>query len=234
MKVYINKYRNHWLSPYTILKAVCFWEKDEDVIYNLNDDPNNKYEKWANRLEPISVALQKFLDFVHPKIDYVKIDYWDTWNMDNTLSPIILPMLKQLRKTKHGSGFVDLEDVPEYLRCTTTEDYDSQACFDFYNEHKVKEGDRDIHARWNWVLDEMIWAFEQMCDDDNDKQFHSGKHDMKSVACEWDENGKPTMFTFEEGPNHTAKFDREGYENHHARINNGLRLFGKYYHNLWD
>ena len=205
MKIYINKYRNHWLSPYTILEKVCFWEKDKDVIYNLKDNPKNKYQKWVDRLEPVCVGFQKFLDIVHPKIDYVKIDYWDIWNMDSTLAPIILPMLKQLREDKHGSGIVDLEDVPEYLRCDTTEDWDDQKCFDFYREHEVKEGDRDIHARWNWVLDEMIWAFEQLCDYDNDKEFYHGE-----------------------------KFDVKGYEKHHERINNGTRLFGKYYRNLWD
>jgi hypothetical protein len=205
MKIYINKYRNHWLSPYTILEKVCFWEKDKDVIYNLKDNPKNKYQKWVDRLEPVCVGFQKFLDIVHPKIDYVKIDYWDIWNMDSTLAPIILPMLKQLKEHKHGSGIVDLEDVPEYLRCDSTEEWDDQKCFDFYREHEVKEGDRDIHARWNWVLDEMIWAFEQLCDYDNDKEFYHGE-----------------------------KFDVKGYEKHHNRINNGTRLFGKYYRNLWD
>ena len=205
MKIYINKYRNHWLSPYTILEKVCFWEKDKDVIYNLKDNPKNKYQKWVDRLEPVCVGFQKFLDIVHPKIDYVKIDYWDIWNMDSTLAPIILPMLKQLKEHKHGSGIVDLEDVPEYLRCDSTEEWDDQKCFDFYNEHEVKEGDRDVHARWNWVLDEMIWAFEQLCDYDNDKEFYHGE-----------------------------KFDVKGYEKHHNRINNGTRLFGKYYRNLWD
>lgn len=31
----------------------------------------------------------------------VKIDKWDTWNMDTTLAYIILPMLKQLKETSH-------------------------------------------------------------------------------------------------------------------------------------
>ena len=234
MKIYISKYRNHWISPYTILRTVCFWEKDEDVFYNLDDDPNNKYQKWVDCLDPICVGLQKFLGFVHPRIEYIKIDKHDTWSMDSTLAPIILPMLKQLKATKHGSGIVDLEDVPEHLRCNTHEEWEDQECFDFYHEHEIKEGECDIHARWDWVLDEMIWAFEQICEDNNDAQFHSGVHDMKSVPCKWDENGKPTLYTFEEGPNHTAKFDIEGYQKHHDRINNGTRLFGKYYRNLWD
>ena len=234
MKIYISKYRNHWISPYTILRTVCFWEKDEDVFYNLDDDPNNKYQKWVDRLDPICIGFQKFLGFVHPRIEYIKIDKHDTWSMDSTLAPIILPMLRQLKATKHGSGIVDLEDVPEHLRYNTHEEWEDQESFDFYHEHEVKEGECDIHARWDWVLDEMIWAFEQICEDNNDAQFHSGVHDMKSVPCKWDENGKPTLYTFEEGPNHTAKFDIEGYQKHNDRINNGTRLFGKYYRNLWD
>lgn len=234
MKIYISKYRDHWISPYTILEKVCFWEKDKDVFYNLEEKDDHKYEKWVNRLEPISKAIQKFLDFVHPKINYVKIDRWDTWSMDSTLAPIILPMLKQLRETKHGSPLVDLEDVPEELRCITHEDYDDQQSFDWYHEHKVEDGKYDIHARWDWVLDEMIWAFEQLCDDDNDAQFHTGVYDTKSVPCNWDENGKPTMYEMVKGPNDTHVFDSEGYEKHNERIANGLRLFGKYYRGLWD
>jgi hypothetical protein len=28
--------------------------------------------------------------------------------------------------------------------------------------------------------------------------------------------------------------DKEGLEKHQDRVDNGLRLFGKYYENLWD
>lgn len=232
MKVYISNYRSHWLSPYTILQRVCFWEKDKNEIFNLDDDPNNKYQKWVDLLEPICVGIQKFLDLVHPRIEYVKIDKFDTWNMDRTLAMIALPMLKQLKETKHGSQIVDLEDVPEYMRTTTTTEYDSQQCFDFYKEDK-EERNYDIHGRWDWVLDEMIFAFESRFNDWDSKYF-SGNYDMKSVPCQWDENGKPTLFTFEEGPNHTSKFDNEGYQKENERIQNGFRLFGKYYNGLWD
>jgi hypothetical protein len=43
MKIWISNYRNHWISPYTILTKICFWEKDIDHIYNLNDKPDNTY-----------------------------------------------------------------------------------------------------------------------------------------------------------------------------------------------
>ena len=226
MKVFLSKYRDHWISPYTILEKVFFWREidyDEPIIVKLN-----------KILEPFSVALQKFLDIVHPRISYVKIDRWDTWSMDSTLAEIVLPMLKQLRDTKHGSQIVDLEDVPESMRTIDHEEWDSQFCFEFYHEPDLQKIQCDLHDRWNWVMDEMIWTFEQLVDDDNDSQFHSGNWDMESVPCEWDENGKPTLYNMKEGPNHTAVFDSEGYKKHQERIANGLRLFGKYYRGLWD
>jgi hypothetical protein len=223
MKVYISNYRNHWISPYTILKTVCFWEKDDDVFYDLEDTGKGKYVKLVNFLDPICVAISKFLDFVHPPINYVKIDYYDTWSMDRTLSPIILPMLKQLQKDKHGAPFVDDVDVPEELRSTSA-------------PPKENEWDTDENhfKRWDWALEQMIWSFEQLNDDDNDAQFHTGVHDVKSVPCKWDENGKATLYEMKKGPNDTSHFDGEGYKAHHEKIQVGLTLFGKYYRNLWD
>jgi len=223
MKVYISNYRHHWISPYTILEKVCFWEKDKDVFYDLEDTGKGRYVKWVNFLNPICVAIQKFLDFVHPKINYVKIDYYDTWSMDQTLSPIILPMLKQLQKDKHGAPFVEDEDVPEELRSTSA-------------PAKENEWDTDDNhfKRWDWALAQMIWSFEQLNDDDNDAQFHTGVHDKKSVACAWDDNGKATMYQMVDGENDTSHFDADGYKAHHEKIQVGLTLFGKYYRNLWD
>ena len=47
-----------------------------------------------------------------------------------------------------------------------------------------------------------------------------------------DEN--PKLKRMEHGPNHTYVCDYEGIMKVHERIDNGLRLFGKYYRNLWD
>jgi hypothetical protein len=223
MKVYISKYRYHWLSPYHILEFVCFWEKDNDVFYNHEEKPGNKYDKWVNFLNPICQGVQKFLDFVHPKIDYVKIDRWDTWSMDHTLGLIALPMLKQLQASKHGAPFVDDEDVPEELKSTSA-------------PAKENEWDTDDNhfKRWDWVMDEMIFAFEHHLNKDWEEAYRSGEFDHKTVACEWDENGKAKMFRSEEGPNHTYKCDYDGMKIVADRIRNGFKLFGKYYQNLWD
>lgn len=223
MKVYISKYRDHWLSPYTILEKVFFW-KDSDYI----DYKKPWVNTWVDRLQPFCEALRKVLDFIHPKVNYVKIDYWDTWSMDSTLSPIILPMLKQLKATKHGSGFIDMEDVPEYLRTTTTEDYDSQQTFDFYEEN-VPEGG-DIHARYDWVLDEMIWAFEQLTNDKNEDQFWKERPEIDLEEYPEDEGKETVPLRWKK----EGVCDWDGLRKHQERIQNGCRLFGKYYQTLWD
>ncbi len=202
MKVYLSKYRYHWISPYTVLEKVFFWreiEYDEPII-----------DKWSDRLTPICQGIQKVLDFIHPKINYVKIDRWDTWSMDYTLSHIIVPMLKQLKETKHGSPFVDDEDVPEELKSTSA---------------PPKENDYDIDEnhfkRWDWALNEMIWAFEQNLDDKSEEKFFD--------HAEWDEKEKDF------GKNlHKIKIDQVGLKAHQDRKANGFRLFGKYYQGLWD
>jgi len=202
VKVYLSKYRYHWISPYTVLEKVFFWREidyDEPII-----------DKWSDRLTPICQGIQKVLDFIHPKINYVKIDRWDTWSMDYSLSHIVVPMLKQLKETKHGSSFVDDEDVPEELKSTSA---------------PPKENDYDIDEnhfkRWDWALNEMIWAFEQNLDDKSEEKFFD--------HTEWDEGEKDF------GKNlHKIKIDQPGLKAHQDRKANGFRLFGKYYSGLWD
>ena len=217
MKVYIGGYRNHWISPYIILEKVFFWR---EINYN---EPI--IDKWADRLKPLCEAWQKFLDFVHPEINYVKIDRYDTWSMDHTLAKIVLPMLKQLHESKHGAPYVDDKDVPKGLGLRST-------------EAPAKENEWDTDAnhfkRWDWVLGEIIFAFECKVDDSWEEAFRSGEFDQKTVACAWDEIGKATMYKWEDGPNHTYQCDYKGMEKVQTRIKNGFVLFGKYYQNLWD
>lgn len=233
MKVYLSKYRNHWLSPYTILEKVFFWRKidyDEPIIEKLN-----------GILEPVSRSIQFVLDKVHPKVDYVKLDKWDTWNMDTTLAKIALPMLKQLKATKHGSPLVDLEDVPEHLRATSHSDWDNNRTFHFYDNTDADGNDIDYemtHRRWEWVLDEMIFAFEHKLDDSWEEEFRKGKIDIKWVPVDKDGNEVPKseakLMKMADGPEHTYECDYEGMNKVYQRISNGFRLFGKYYEGLWD
>ena len=52
----------------------------------------------------------------------IKIEPFDTWNMDHTLALIIHPMLIQLREATTAAPFVEDEDVPENLRRSEEEE----------------------------------------------------------------------------------------------------------------
>ena len=138
----------------------------------------------------------------------VRIDKWDTWSMDSTLAHIVLPMLAQLKATKQGAPGVDNADVPKELRMSKKD----MAQF-------AKDGSTDdkFFKRWDWILDEMIWAFNQKCRDDWEGDFYEYKDDNTErfgLKLVWE--------------------DREGRKAHQERMSNGFKLFGKYYENLWD
>ena len=145
----------------------------------------------------------------------IRIDPWDTWSMDHTLADIILPMLKQLRKTQHGAPMTDDEDVPEHLRSTNA---------------KPKENDWDTDEfhfkRWDWIMKEMIWAFNEHAKD-RDPNFCLVKPKYKRVKKEGEDWCE--LVTVREGV-----YDMVKMKAYHERKKNAFRLFGKYYQNLWD
>ena len=103
----------------------------------------------------------------------------DVISADSTLAYVIVPVLSALKASGHTRAHVDKQDVPCDMH-----------------------GNIDDH--WNWVLDEMIWAFTQinldweMQFDDND-----GIHSKRA-------------------------------QHHRLRMKNGFRLFGRYFEDLWS
>ena len=204
----MNKPKNSWISPYEIVEKIIFWREidyDEPLVENII-----KY----TQLGLFCSILFDIRRIFERDIRYVKIDKWDTWSMDSTLTPIILPMLKQLKKDKHGAPHVDNEDVPPALR----------------NRKVSKNGetDKNYFKRWDYVMDQMIFSFTELNKPDWTDQFYTGKIDHIWVKKD---DGD---YQLKKGPKHTLKFDRKGHDKHYARIQNGLKLFGKYYMALWD
>jgi len=144
----------------------------------------------------------------------VRIDRWDTWSMDHTLAPIILPMLVQLQETKHGAPMVEMLDVPKELRATKKQ----LAAYG-------KTGDVDPHhfERWDWIMGEMIWAFEQKCRDNWEGDYY----EYRELGIEEDKGDN--LFGIK-----LVWEDREGQKAHQERMTNGFKLFGKYFEHLWD
>lgn len=146
----------------------------------------------------------------------VKVKYhnYDTWSLDHTLALIILPGLQQLKDTNHGYAGVDRDDLPfAWLKDASGED------------------------QWEWVMEEMIWAFSEIANDyPEEETFHSGVHDIvwTKVNAQGDEDPEGKYSRMDHGPNHTFNIDFEARKAYDDRIQRGLILFGKYYRNLWD
>lgn len=244
MRVKIGPYKN-WFGPYQLAEALCFWVKETPDEYGTPTKPEwvHKFGEWLahgnapdeghlpksqrlhyDRPETRLYKLMQWIETKRKRKVEIHIDKWDTWNMDRTLAMIVLPMLKQLNETKHGAPCVDDEDVPEHLRSTVA---------------PLKENEYDTDGnhflRWDWVLNEIIWAFEQHQPDcDWEQQYYSGDHDLYWEVSDKNDQGKATMYQMKHGPDDTWKVDNDGLKAHQARITNGFRLFGKYYQNLWD
>lgn len=167
----------------------------------------------------------------HRKIK-VRIDNYDTWNMDSTLALLILPMLKQLKNTKHGSPFVDLEDLPEHMQTTGFDDTSSQYNLDFGNNEEYTSKSWALHeSRWDWVLNEMIWTFEQIQPEcDWEAQYTKGESELDFTEYPEDVGKDVVPVRWKK----KAEYDWEGMHAHQARITNGLRLIGVYWQGLWD
>ena len=142
-------------------------DKKHDYLWGEEDQ--TKFTRLIEKLEDILQTLvnpiNKILDKRKRKVK-IKLHDYDTWGMDHTLALIILPMLKQLKETKHGSPWVDDEDVPDNLGIRTTDETPK--------EHDPW-GD-NVHKRWDWVMDELIWTFTALQEDDYDMSIEEEKH----------------------------------------------------------
>lgn len=215
MKVYIGPY-SHWFQPARWYKDWIFW------AYGFNGDDTridiDKYEACRKNLSNSWVYnalrdIEVWVDSRFKRKINIKIHNYDVWGMDHTLALIILPMLKLLKKKKQGSPFVDDDDVPEHLRSTTCEPVQEW------------EADANTHKRWDWCIDEMIWGFEQILNDEATSQFHFDLDPAKPR----DEPG----ISFEESMRRGG-WNKEGAVAFQHRKNKALTLFGKYFEALWD
>lgn len=188
MYVKIGPYKNWW-GPYQIadlLQYVGFSEPRTQQIGRWLADTS-----FADLCEWIHARRKRTVK--------VHIDDYDVWGADHTIALIALPLLKRLKEKKQGSPHVDDEDVPEHLRSTNAKPL---------TEEETNSGhpDNNFHPRWDWVIDEIIWGFENMiAEDAGEIDFHKD-----------------------------GKYDLEGYKKFQDRIQNAMCLFGKYLQGMWD
>ena len=206
----MGPYRSRWVSNihtnYMERKYGAYW-----------DESNTKFElfleKTGDTIQWIyNNTINLYLDSREPQKKTIRIDNYDVWGMDQTLAEIIHPMLVKLQGQKHGSPWVDDADVPEKLKSTSAP-----------KPKSVNDVDDNHHKRWEWVINEMIFAFDLSRRDWTMDYYDFEKLDKDHP--EYDDHLFGMKMDF------VKVDDRREVQ---ARIVNGRRLFAKYYENLWD
>lgn len=144
------------------------------ILLFWKDAESDTVEKFTEFLRKFKIIkwLEKKSDEKERKIK-VEVHDYDIWSLDSTLAEIIYPALKLYRSKLNSYHTIDEWDIPTNYT-----------------------GNRsDANEVWLFIIDEMIWAFEQY---------------VNGNIFEYDDSDR------------------------YIRLENGLRLFGKYYTALWD
>jgi len=148
VKVYIGPYVNY-IGPYQIARLLRWVGVSENTC--------DRIGKWL-----AETWVDDVCQWIHDRRDRrvkVVLHKYDTWNCEVTLAYIAVPLLKQFREKTHSSPLVANEDVPPELRGPFREHILSAA-----QGINKPDDDPHFHARWTWVLGEMIWSLEQILD----------------------------------------------------------------------
>lgn len=229
MKVYIGKYPNNWWFTREWAEAIHARRHGKEWGFQVEEEEYDWVDRAVDRFadwwqDVLNATINPIMRRLRKRRISVRIDPSDTWSMDHTLALIIHPMLIQIRDTKHGSPYVDPEDVPEIGKG---------------EEISFGHSDDLVHDRWDWVLNEMIWAFEQVLDDEDEgmKNYYVPYEEDEEVGrMGWknEKTGEMTYMQTEEQARKMGRFDFDLYDAYNNRIKRGLTFFGKYYRGLWD
>ena len=159
---------------------------------------------WLNERDWL-MSFESWFENRHKRKLVVRIDEWDSWDCAHSLAIIAAPLLKQLQATQPGAPFTDDEDAPPEFASTAPP----------INPDAVHGScDPNHHPRWEWILGEIVFAME--C--------------LAQPGDEWENR----FYDFDKSYGDPGFCDREGLKKVNERVNNGCRLFGKYFRALWD
>lgn len=143
------------------------------------------------------------------KIVVKNITRSDTYSLNSTLAEVILPALKKFKEDcTEWAGYPcqfegDNPDIPEDLK------------------------DADGLTKWKWVIDEMIFAFEQELDDTEKDKYYDHSE------CSYMKDDEPFDVDNFMDDLKRIKVDWDGLRKYNERVQRGFEFFGKYYQNLW-
>ena len=195
MKVKIGPYLNWW-GPYQIFKLFTKLGFSEDTT-----------DRWAKDCPIWFANLCQWVHDRRKRTIKIKLDKYDTWSMDSTLALIIIPMLKQLQRDRHG--------IPGAM----------------FENDQMTEGDyyKAAEEKWDNIVRHMIWSFEQILEEEHDAfVIIEGKLDLDKYPEDEGKDRIPLRWERE----YEMRWD--AFHAYHGRIQEGLDLFGKHYRSLWD
>ena len=157
-----------------------------------------------------------------------KIKDKDCWNLAESLGEIILAYLKQFKGMKRMGYPVQIltnKEIKDRERTSITE------------EKKWDRMDNIAVKRWEKILDDMIFSFEYIVDEE---KFVSLPEDLPDIFLK-DEDASLDEFNDHLNKTLESWHDYPSYNEYkktqaecEKRCNKGLKLFAKYYRNLWD
>jgi hypothetical protein len=89
-----------------------------------------------------------------------------------------------------------------------------------------------FHAQWSWIIDQMIWSFEQEVSEENEYDHYYDPYEPGEF--EQEEKDAEDSILDREFRMKMGKFNAEKYKAFVERKQLGFTLFGKYYQSLWD
>ena len=200
----------------------CFIDDNDTGIewYRINKfwDPIFDKIPYSWRIHSKFCDIRSYIKVTYQRLRYGVADR-DCWSLTHTFSKYILRHLKHFKKMRrHGVPSRlcgDMDDI-QGLTCINTSEFGSK--------------------RWEQILDEIIWTFEYMCDED---KFNPMSDELVyELACKHREHSQDIV-----GCLGREKSDREKMlwynyliksEALNKRKQNGLLLFAEYYDDLWD
>lgn len=91
------------------------------------------------------------------RIINVQVDEWDTWNMDQTIALMVLPLIKKYKEEMESRGMC----FPGSLYSQVRESYNPDQN-EILSEEELEELVRDTCGNlWNEYVEAMIFSFEE-------------------------------------------------------------------------
>lgn len=208
--------------------------------YLIEEKKINIFEKIYHRgIRKIPDLFYGIRDFFLRVFRKSHTSYVDIWNLYSHLSKIILPKLLEFKKAKRVS-YPSIFSSFENLK-------DSGITKEEYEKHFIG-GEKKI---WEEILDKMIFSFEYIVYNEKFKikEFYK-KYNLEDPHAKTEENKKigyvykskfGTLFSHEKDEKegeflgeYASYYNLELDKEINERVEEGLKLFGEYFRNLWD